>query len=402
VKPGGELPEHHAAVSGGTAGSLLDDEESDAMSRMVLRRLKARKAIMATAVVAGVVATTALTVPFVSAAENDPEAAQACAMKILPIPEGLVSTKVTGMSRDGSVIAYQAEPLNPNDPERYPRLYADGKVTEVPMPGTWPEIADVNSKGVGAGNTTVNDAPLPYVWRDGKLTRLLGGRGWAYGINEKGDIVGKLWPAPGSDDPTLHPTVWRAGTTNPVRLPLPAIANGGSATAIANDGRIIGEITLNNDPGEAKPYIWYPDGTGKLLPMPEGVDLANVDAHPMEINGDWASGILFAAGVEAPGIRWNLAKGTAEMTKLGRDYETVAVGPDGTVVGLLYNTPTAAYQTSDGTVVKLPGVLDPAENINYDNAEAISADGSLIAGTAYAGPGANGYNTWNAVTWTCA
>ncbi|WP_325055677.1 hypothetical protein [Kribbella sp.] len=367
------------------------------MSRMKPRRFKARKAITATAVVAAV-ATTALTGPFASAAENDPEAAQTCALQILPIPEGLVSTKVTGMSRDGSVIAYQADPPSTGDPDaavvRYPLLYADGKVTKVPMPGEWQEIADVNSKGVGAGNASVNDAPLPYVWRDGKLTRLLGGRGWAYGINETGDIVGKLWPAPGSDDPTVHPTVWRSGTTNPVKLPLPKTANGGSATAIANDGRIIGEITLNNDPGEAKPYIWYPDGTGKLLPMPEGVDLADADVHPMEINGDWVSGILFAPGIEAPGIRWNLAKGTAEMTKLGRDWETVAVGPDGTAVGVLYNTPIAAYQTG-GTVFELPGVLDPDANINWDNAEAISADGSLIAGTAWAG------NDWNAVTWTC-
>lgn len=371
------------------------------MSRMVLRRFKARKAITATAVVAGVVATTALTVPFVSAAENAPEAAQACAMRILPIPEGLVSTKVTGMSRDGSVIAYQAEPLNPNDPERYPRLYADGKVTEVPMPGRDSQIADVNSKGVGAGYTFVDDFPRPFVWRDGKLTRLLGGRGFAYGINEKGDIVGEVWdPLGGAGG--VHATVWRSGTTNPVRLPLPKNAIWGSATAIANDGRIIGEITLNGDSsGDTKPYIWYPDGTAKLLPMPAGVDLADADVKPMEINGDWVSGVLDAPGIEAPGIRWNLAKGTAEMTRLGRDLETVAVGPDGTVVGLLYNTPTAAYQTTDGTVVKLPGVLDPADNINYDNAEAISADGSLIAGTAFAGPGDNGYNTWNAVTWTC-
>ena len=374
------------------------------MSSMVLRRFKANKAITATAVVAAVAAltaTTALTAPLVSAAETDPAAAQACAMQILPIPEGLVSTKVTGMSRDGSVIAYQAEPLNPNDPERYPRLYADGQVTEVPMPGRDPEIADVNSEGVGAGHAFPDDFPRPYVWRGGELTQLLGGRGYAFGINEPGDIVGEVWDEPGSDTGGTYPAVWRSGATNAVRLPLPKTANGGSATAIADDGRIIGEITLNNDPGEAKPYIWYPDGTGKLLPVPEGVDLADADAHPLEINGDWASGILFAPGIEAPGIRWNLAEGTAEMTKLGRDYETVAVGPDGTAIGLLYNTPTAAYQTSDDTVVELPGVLDPADNINYDNAEAISADGSLIAGTAYAGPGANGYNTWNAVTWTC-
>ena len=367
------------------------------MSRTVPRRFKARTAITATAMVAALAATTALTAPFVSAAENDSEAAEACALKILPIPEGLVSTKVTGMSRDGSVIAYHAQSLNPNDPEHYPRLYADGKVTEVPMPGEWPEITDVNSNGVGAGYTLVDDLPLPYVWRDGKLTRLLGGRGYAYGVNEKGDIVGEVWDA---DTGGRKPTVWRSGTTNPVTLPLPKTANGGSASAIADDGRIVGEITLNAVPGVPKPYIWNPDGTGKLLPMPEGVEPADARGHTMEINGDWVSGVLEAPGIEAPGIRWNLAKGTAEMTKLGRDLETVAVGPDGTVVGLLYNTPTAAYQKGD-TVVELPGVLDPAENINYDNAEAISADGSIISGTAYAGPGDNGYNTWNAVTWTC-
>lgn len=45
-------------------------------------------------------------------------------------------------------------------------------------------------------------------------------------------------------------------------------------------------------------------------------------------------------------------------------------------------------------------MLAPAENINYDNAEAISADGSLIAGTA--NNEANGDSIWTAVTWTCA
>jgi uncharacterized membrane protein len=369
------------------------------MSRKVLRRFKARKAVTATAVVLAIATTTALTAPVVSAAENE---AQACALRILPIPEGLLSTKVTGMSRDGSVIAYQAEPLNPNDAPRYPRLYADGKVTKVPMPGDSQLITDVNSKGAGVGYANVNGAWLPYVWRDGKLTRLLGGRGFAHGINEKGDIVGELWgPLDGSNSET-GATVWWAGTTNPVRLPLPKTAVRGTATAIANDGRIIGHVTISGDlSGDTKPYIWYPNGTGKFLPMPAGVTLADANSQPLEINGDWVAGYLHAPGVGAPGIRWNLAQGTAEMTRLGRDYETVAIGPDGTAVGLLYNTPTAAYQTTDGTVVELPGVLDPADNINYDNAEAISADGSLIAGTVYAGSGANGYNTWNAVTWTC-
>ncbi len=368
------------------------------MSRMVLRTLKARKALAATAVVAAVV-TNVLTALPTSAAQNASEAAQACALKILPIPAGLVSTRVTGMSRDGSVIAYQADPPSTGDPDdpvvRYPHLYAGGKVTKVPMPGEWQEITDVNSKGVGVGHADVNGSSLPYVWRDGKLTRLLGGRGFAYGINEKGDIVGELWGPVGGPGTETGATVWRAGTTNPVRLPMPKNALWGEATAVANDGRIVGHVTMSGDlSGDTKPYIWNVDGTGKFLPMPAGVKLADADSAPMEINGDWVSGILHAPGIAAPGIRWNLAKGTAEMTQLGRDYENVGIGPDGTTVGVLYNTPTAAYQTG-GTVFKLPGVADPAVS-NWDNAEAISADGSLIAGTVWTG------SDWNAVTWTCS
>ncbi|MDA1368229.1 hypothetical protein [Glycomyces algeriensis] len=367
------------------------------------RTFNSRRALAAATAVAAVAATTVFTTQFASAAETDVAAAQACTLETLPIPEGLFqSAKVTGMSRDGSVIAYQAEPFDYSDPEtglrHYPLLYAGGEVTEVPMPGEWQEIADVNSKGVGAGFAFVNDVPLPYVWRDGTLTRLLGGQGFAYGINESGDIVGQVY---NKDTGVTHPTVWRAGTTNPVRLALPENAQWGAATAIANDGRIIGTITLEGDhSGDTKPYIWSSSGVGRMLPMPAGVSLADADAHPMEINGDWVSGTLHAPGVDAPGIRWNLAKGTVEMTGLGQSEETVAIGPDGTVVGHVWNAPTAAYQTG-ATVYELPGLIDAADNLNYDNAEAISADGTLIAGWAVSGY-EGGREMHQAVTWTCA
>jgi uncharacterized membrane protein len=382
-------------------------EDTETMPITMRRARKSRRALAAAtaiAAVAAVAATTVFTTQFASAAETSPEAAQACTLETLPIPADLFpSAKVTGMSRDGSVIAYRAEPFDFNDPEtgarHYPLLYADGEVTEVPMPGVWQEIADVNSKGVGVGHALVNDVPLPYVWRDGALTRLLGGRGYAYGINEHGDIAGESYN-PNTGMP--NPTVWRAGATNPTRLPLPANAIWGTATAIANDGRVVGHVTLSGDnSGDTKPYIWNADGTGRMLRMPAGVRLADADSRPMEINGDWVSGYLRAPGIDAPGIRWNLAKGTAEMTELGLSEETVAVGPDGTVVGHVWNTPTAAYQTTDGTVFELPGLIDPARNLNYDNAEAISADGTLIAGWAVSGY-EGGREMHQAVTWTCA
>ena len=365
------------------------------MSRMVLRRFKARKAITATAVVAAVAATTALTAPVVSAAENAPEAVQACAMQILPIPEGYQSTRVTGMSNDGSVIAYRAVSPDPEGPRPKQFLYSDGEVSEVPMLRDYTTIQDVNAAGVGVGGGWISPKYVPYVWRDGQMSELPNEEGgWAYAINAKGDIVGSL-----DRDGTSIPVRWPADGTGPVDLALPEGKERGMATGIGNDGTIVGEVMVERDnSGNPKPYMWRADGSGTYLAMPEGADLADVAVGVTDIKGDWASGWLVAPGVGYGGVRWNLAKGTAEVVDLD---DWVAVSANGTVASHLRDSPIAAYQ-SGKTIVELPGLLDPADNTSKDNVVAISADASLLAGDVFIG----GYDAeeqplTNAVTWTC-
>ncbi|MCH7230945.1 hypothetical protein L0U85_08795 [Glycomyces sp. L485] len=355
---------------------------------------RGRRALTATAAAAAVTATGVLSVQPAAAEEPAPEAAQTCVMETLPIPEGLIATQVSGMSDDGSVIAYYALPLDQTWPDglgAYPRLYTDGQVTEVPMPGDHPRLHDVNSEGTATGYTNIDGDDIPYVWRDGALSQLPSPNGGqAHGINEHGDIVGAL----GSY--LQQPVVWPADGSGPVDLPLPANAEWGMATGIGDDGTIVGYHS-DGETG-SKPYVWRPDGTAADLPMPEGVALADAHSVPLDLNGDWASGIIFAPGLENSGIRWNLAADTAEMTDL--NY-SVAVSAGGTVAGYLPGLPTAAFQTEDA-IVELPGAVDAAYNPSRDEAVEISGDGTLIAGDVFVGIDEAGLYYWNAVTWTCS
>lgn len=361
------------------------------------RKIKGRKVIAATAATA-----TALAAVFAlqtaSADETDPAPAQHCGMETLPIPPGLVSTQVSGMSDDGSVIAYYALPLDQSWPDglgAHPMLYADGEVTEVPISGDHPRLEEVNSAGVAVGHTEIDGHYLPYVWRDGELTELPGeGSFRVWGINEGGDIVGA-----GGDFEEL-PVIWPADGTGPVQLPVPEGSWAGVAHAVGDDGTVVGAVYDEN--GTAAAYQWRPGDSGEYagaaLPLPEGADPDNAFGIAYDVNGDWASGKFFSpgAGVQTQGIRWNLAEDTAERTEL--NYE-VSVSADGTVAGFLPDTNSAAYQ-ADAVVVELPGV-EPAGDRPYDWAVEISADGSLIAGNVYIGRDEAGLLVHNAVVWTC-
>ncbi|MFC3492654.1 hypothetical protein [Glycomyces rhizosphaerae] len=375
------------------------------MPTKVRRRFKARKALVATTAIAAAGATAVVSVQLASAEEpteaTTSDAAQTCVMETLPIPEGLLATGVSGMSDDGSVIAYYALPLDQSWPDglgAFPRLYSNGEVTEVPMPGDHPRIRDVNSSGNGTGYSTGdNGRDVPYSWSGGALNELPlpgedGGR--AEGINEGGDIVGSGQTFEGG-----VPLLWPADGSDPVALAMPDGALSGVANDIGDDGTIIGAVYDEN--GTATAYTWDADGTGSPLPAPDGAQPGEGFSIATDLNGDWASGQFFVpgSGSQPQGVRWNLAEGTAELTALERQ---VAVSSDGTVAGYVPGTPaTAAYQAGE-TVVKLPGAVEPdVEGHLGDYAQEINADGTLIAGDVYIGEDDAGQIIDNAVTWTC-
>ncbi|GAB2566676.1 hypothetical protein [Kribbella endophytica] len=329
------------------------------------------------------------------AAEADAATQQACAMARLPIPTGYHSTKVTGMSDDGSVIAYRAVSRGPDGPKPKQLLYSGGKVTEVPMLRDYGTLRDVNAAGVGVGGTFISPKYVPYVWRDGKMSELPTPEGGeAFAINAKGDIVGSR-----DRGDTTVPVVWRAGGNGPVDLALPTGMARGIATQISKDGTIVGEVMAERDnSGKPKPYMWRPDGTRAYLAMPKGVVRADASVGVTDIKGNWASGWLSAPSVGYGGVRWNIANGTANVVPLG---DWVAVSANGVVASHRRDSPIAAYR-SGTTIVDLPGLIDPADNTFRDNVVAISANASLLAGDVFIGEyDADEQPYTNAVTWTC-
>jgi hypothetical protein len=333
-----------------------------------------------------IAAAAAATVPLQPASAAPGRGAD-CVIEVLPMPDGHSFSIVTGMSDDGSVIAYRAYDLQSY--VRYPYLYEDGEVTEVPIPGEDQQIADVNEDGLAVGFTYLDGMQLPYVFRDGKLAELAANDGgMAHGVNEDGDIVGVTGQYP------EIPVIWRDGEVKPVELPLPDNAVSGEASAIDDDGTIVGHYE-DAETGAFKPYLWHPDGTGEELPMPKGVDPATAHSYAADIADGWVSGYLGTdAGVT--GIRWNLEDGTAEALDL---EFAPAVNEEGTAAGEAF--PHAAYQEEDGKAVKLPGLSDPDDNWFGDSATEVDDDGEVFAGQSFAGEDADGGHILKAVLWTC-
>ena len=331
-------------------------------------------------------AAAAAAVPFQSASAA-PAAAASCVMQELPMPEDQYFSIVTGMSGDGSVIAYRTYPAGLEGDVRYPYLYTGGEAVEVPMPGTDQYLGDVNSGGTAVGSSVVDDVNLPYVYRNGVLTELAAdGGGSANGINESGDIAGSSGSVP---------VVWHDGEVKPQELPLPKDANMGWAAAIGDDGTVVGGYQDTNVNGV--PYVWHPDGTAEALPLPDGIDPATATATAHNVADNWASGSVLTPDAEY-GLRWNLEEGTVEILDM---IYTPAINEAGTAVG--ERTPDAVYQEAgpESEAVALPGLTAPADNTFGDTATEINADGSLLAGQVYAGQDATDTHILKAVVWTC-
>ncbi|NUP48006.1 MAG: hypothetical protein HOW97_11935 [Catenulispora sp.] len=130
----------------------------------------------------------------------------------------------------------------------------------------WKEgtLHDLGSLAGPDGNSTANaindadeivgftDTPagtqVPYVYRHGQMTQL-GDQGDPLAINDAGVIVGFIGGSGGTT-----PVLWRHGTMTP--LPVPADCLNGRATAITENGTIIGDCL---SPGFARTLEWKGD-----------------------------------------------------------------------------------------------------------------------------------------------
>ncbi|AGZ41565.1 hypothetical protein [Actinoplanes friuliensis] len=233
----------------------------------------------------------------------------------IPLPmAGYETVEVTGADPTGRWIAGQANPIAGTVSAAV--VWHDDKVVEVlKKPGI--ALHDLTSTGVGVASGYGKGS---YLYRNGELTPLEGGK-WlsARSINENGVIAGE------SGKRSVR---WASATAEPEVLPLPAGATGSMIVDLAEDGTILGQVADAHH--DLTGYLWFPDGTGRAIPVPRDGDREATRYRAEQIRGGWVygraevpavvsvapsdgstTGTLYDVSKEAP-FRYEIATGKSE------------------------------------------------------------------------------------------
>jgi uncharacterized membrane protein len=319
-----------------------------------------------------------------------------CTLDRLPAPDGAPMALVSGADPAGRYIVGRS----------YPRgggyqavLWHDGKARKVMLPGDLEEsLRDVNSTGTAVGWSYHQAGPVPYVYRDGKVSKLPGvKRGSANAINDAGAIVGE-------DEAAHVPVVWPSATAKAFRLPVPAGTGRAGAQDIDEDGTTVG--TLDDE----RPYVWFPDGTHRELPMPAIDGAPAVSARAFTIRNGWATGVAETGGdgnggkesaegggkgpaVRMTAVSWNVRTGEVR-TSDDFDLRADATNAQGWQVGI--SKQGRAVLLAGGAPVKLPELAPHKPGGLTNIPSTLSDDGRLVAGQSD-----DATDTIQAVVWHC-
>lgn len=306
-----------------------------------------------------------------------------CTLDRLPVPDDVPMALTSGADPTGRWIVGRSYPKAGS---YQAVIWHDGTPTKVAMPGDLEEsLQDVNSTGTAVGWSFEDSGPVPYVYRDGEVSRLPGAEhGQALAINDVGAIVGDSGDAP---------VVWPSATEEPIRLPLPEGVTTGSATAIDEDGTVVGNI--NNE----RPYVWFADGTHRELPLPTVNGEQAPSGRVFSVRNGWATGVAdteadngVRGAVGKPNaVRWNVRTGEVRVFD-ELDVRASTANAQGWQIGS-DKQGNAVLMTDTGKVI-LPdlGSHGPLSVIP----STLSDDGRVISGQADDTTG-----TIKAVVWRC-
>lgn len=343
-----------------------------------------------------------------------------CVLERLPTPDNDPMALVSGADPAGSYLVGRSYPKRGG---YQAVIWHDGKVQKVMLPGDLEEsLRDANSTGTAvgwsyAGGSEEDTGPVPYVYRNGKVSKLPGvKRGSAKAINDAGAIVG--------DDSAGAALVWPSATARPIRLPLPASASRGTANDIDEDGTVVGtveddtaELGASGVPlGRDTPYVWFADGTHRALPLPSIDGTKAASARVSAVRNGWATGVadVVTGDAKTPkspeadpnsarakeardsqrvSVRWNVRTGEVQVTDQ-LSFGANAVNAQGWQVGTDQQG-RAVLLTGSETVV-LPALAghDPSGLSNIPNT--LSDDGRVIGGQSD-----DTTDTIQAVVWRC-
>ncbi len=308
-----------------------------------------------------------------------------CVAERLPVPRGHpVNSVVSGGDPSGRFVIGRSYP----DPgEDRVLIWDNGKVRTIAMPGSDPTLRDITSTGMAVGTSfiTIGGAEHQVAWayRDGSMSRLRGVDADATAVNENGVIVGMVKD---------KPVVWRNPSAEPEFLPVP---NGwrGIAWGVDEDGTIVGRLWKPATEYD-RAFAWLPDGTAReLLPTFTINGSPANSANAFSIRNGWVGGT--AELVEEQGtwihvVRWNLRTGEPRALHPDLGYTRI-VNAHGWMAG---EGQLGLVLVSEQESVVLPGIEGQIEN--YQHVESVSDDGRVLAG--YVGIGEI---TPVAVMWRC-
>ncbi|MEV4343157.1 hypothetical protein AB0J83_01560 [Actinoplanes sp. NPDC049596] len=308
-----------------------------------------------------------------AAAAPAPPVPRDCKVALLP-SGGIKKALVTSGDPSGH---YLAGRVYPGDGARTV-LWKDGVLQSRPaMPGADATWEDINSAGVAVGSSFPSgDEQQAYVSTGATVTPLRGGPSVASAINEKGLIAGVL----GSPYEGGLPVVWSSPQASPARLALPAGYAYGEANAIDEDGTVVGLVVRGNQKrmSDGTGYLWRPDGTGRLMPLPT-VDGEKASFFwPESVSAGWVYGR--AGHDSADGSTRSFASYRYDIARNRYEALPAPLGPPaiGAGNGWVLGT-TGAYDPvliSGKKVVKLPRYKTMKEYV----VSALSADGKVAAG----------------------
>ncbi len=339
-------------------------------------------AMSATAMAGGPLAVTALRGPspapsLTASASPDASAAAPAGPRNCRVTRlatnGVEKAVVTAGDPTGRYAAGRTYPGGANS--HYPVvLWKDGQLqAEIEFPGSDQRLDDINAQGVAVGSSYGGDDSYPYVYLDGTMRRLAGGRGNTVAINDAGVIVGSLG---GPED--NRAVRWASPTAQPVELKLPKGADRASAVDIDTDGTILGAV--DRGANRSVGYLWFPDGTGRELPVPTVEGKAGTSFWPTSIRNGWVAGDAVLETKRTTSFapyRYRIDTGRFEALPDGTGRHPM-ISANGWVLGMAAK-PTI---TSDAGLTTLPMHPKLTGRVNVQLV-GISEDGLVVTGHGY-------------------
>jgi hypothetical protein len=304
-----------------------------------------------------------------------------CQAQRLPLPDGTVSSFVSGGDRGGRYLLGRSADAAETQTVL---IWRDGAlVTAASMPGADGTLDDINSSGDAIGNSVpAGGGNQAFRYRAGEFTELTGpgDNATALAIGEQGTVVGWREIVGGSH----QAVVWQAGQTGATDLQ--AQLGQGDAIDVDDDGTIVGLLFYPIEPYFG--MVWRPDGTsGRLARVNDGVNDAIL--WPTSISNGVVAGRL--STLDGFPATLDLKTGTATVLKqeLGKGVTNGRgwfAGRAGSGLALL--------SPNGRTPLEIPASGDAAGE--GTRVRTLSEDGRVLGGQV-----ADAQGTTQAVMWSC-